>query len=131
NDDKFGNKIFSLGGAFLVPYANRIRGKASSDGNELATTIAGKLVNLPANWVGKNPGAEKVAMHGLMLTSKFQNVQQRSTLQASTISGIFHAGNWDGHWASSTDMSVRITLHNDAVEFMVTAKNAGKDPLPV
>jgi hypothetical protein len=28
NDDKFGNKIFTIGGAFLVPFANRIRGQA-------------------------------------------------------------------------------------------------------
>ena len=131
NDDKFGNKIFSLGGAFLVPYANRIRGKASSDGNELATTIAGKSVNLPANWVGKNPGAEKVAMHGLMLTSKFQNVQQRNAPEASTVSGTFHAGDWDGHWVSDTDILVRVVMRNDSVEFFVTAKNAGKDPLPM
>jgi aldose 1-epimerase len=130
-DDKFGNKVFTLGGAFLVPYANRIRGKVSSNGSEITTSIAGQTVTLPANWSGKNPGAEKLAMHGLMLTSKFENVQQRNTAQASTISGIFHAGNWDGHWPSSTDMSIRITLRNDSVEFMVTAKNAGKEPLPM
>src|SRR5438270_8850490 len=37
-DDKFGNKIFSLGGAFLVPFANRIRGKVSSHGSEITTS---------------------------------------------------------------------------------------------
>src|SRR5204863_116280 len=42
HDDKFGNKIFTIGGAFLVPYANRIRGKVSSDGNEITTTVAGQ-----------------------------------------------------------------------------------------
>lgn len=131
NDDKFGNKIFSVGGAFLVPYANRIRGKVTPDGSEITTSIAGQTVNLPANWVGKNPGAEKVSMHGLMLTSKFQNVRQVSTADASTVSGIFHAGNWDSHWVSDTDMSVRIALRNDSVEFMLTAKNVGKEPLPI
>lgn len=130
NDDKFGNKIFTIGGAFLVPYANRIRGQVSSDGAEITTTIAGQTVNLPANWSGKNPQAEKVSMHGLMLTSKFQDVQRRSTADASTVSGIFHAGDWNGHWPSSTDMSARIVLRNDFIEFTLTAKNVGKDPLP-
>jgi aldose 1-epimerase len=131
HDDKFGNKVFTIGGAFLVPYANRIRGKVSSDGNEITTSVAGQTVQLPANWSGKNPGAEKVSMHGLMLTSKFEGVHQRSTPDASAVSGIFHAGNWNGHWPSSTDMSVRVALSNQAVEFTVTAKNVGKDPLPM
>ena len=131
HDDKFGNKVFTIGGAFLVPYANRIRGKVSSDGNDITTSVAGQTVHLPANWSGKNPGAEKVSMHGLMLTSKFEGVHQRSTSDASTVSGIFHAGNWNGHWPSSTDMSVRVALSNQAVEFTVTAKNVGKDPLPM
>src|SRR5207302_3252432 len=108
HDDNFGNKVFTIGGAFLVPYANRIRGKVSSDGNDITTTVAGQTVHLPANWSGKNPGAEKHSMHGLMLTSKFENVRQHSTPQASTVSGIFHAGDWNGHWPSSTDMSVRV-----------------------
>ena len=131
HDDKFGNKVFTIGGALLVPYANRIRGKVSSDGNDITTSVAGQTVHLPANWSGKNPGAEKHAMHGLMLTSKFENVRQRSTPDASTVSGIFHAGDWNGHWPSSTDMSVRVALSNQAVEFTVTAKNVGEAPLPM
>jgi galactose mutarotase-like enzyme len=130
-DDKFGNKIFTIGGAFLVPYANRIRGKVSSDGNDITTSVAGQSVHLPANWSGKNPGAEKHSMHGLMLKSKFENVQQHSGPQASTVSGIFHAGDWEGHWPSNTDVTVRVALSNQAADFTVTAKNVGKDPLPI
>jgi aldose 1-epimerase len=131
NDDKFGNKVFTLGGAFLVPYANRIRGQVSADGATITTKLAGQTASLPANWSGKNPGAEKVSMHGLMLTSKFQDVQQQNTADASTVSGVFHAGNWDGHWPSSTDVSVRVALRDDSAEFSVTAKNVGNDPLPI
>lgn len=131
NDDKFGNKIFTIGGAFLVPYANRIRGQLSSDGSTITTKLAGQTDTLPANWSGKLPGAERVSMHGLMLTSKFQDVQQENSAEASTVSGIFHAGNWDGHWPSSTDVSVRIALRNDSAEFTITARNVGQDPLPM
>ena len=131
HDDKFGNKIFTIGGAFLVPYANRIRGKVSSDGNEITTTVAGQTVHLPANWSGKNPGAEKHSMHGLMLTSKFENVGQHSAPDASTVSGTFHAGDWSGHWPSSTDVTVKVALTNQAAELTITAKNVGKEPLPM
>jgi galactose mutarotase-like enzyme len=131
NDDKFGNKIFSIGGAFLVPYANRIRGHVSADGSEIETKLAGKSDMLPANWSGKNPGAEKVAMHGLMLSSKFLNIQQRNTAEAASVSGILHAGNWNGHWPSNTEVMIRISLRNDAAEFMITARDVGKEPLPM
>lgn len=131
NDDKFGNKIFTIGGAFLVPYANRIRGQVSADGNTITTKLAGQTAKLPANWSGKLRDAERVSMHGLMLTSKFENIQQQNTADASTVSGTFHAGDWNGHWPSSTDVDVKVELRNQFAEFTITAKNVGKDPLPM
>src|SRR5664280_1832926 len=65
-DDEFGNQIFKMGGAILLPFANRIRGKASADGKTIIADVAGKTVTLAANWSGNNPGAEKHAIHGLM-----------------------------------------------------------------
>jgi hypothetical protein len=52
-DDEFGNEIFKIGGAILLPYANRIRGKLSADGKTIIATVAGKSVTLPANWSGE------------------------------------------------------------------------------
>ena len=56
-DDEWGNKVFHMGGAVLLPFPNRITGKLSSDGKKIQATVAGKSVSLPANWRGKNPGA--------------------------------------------------------------------------
>src|ERR1039457_1615077 len=77
-DDEFGNQIFKIGGTILLPYANRIRGKVSPDGKTIIADVAGKTVTLAANWSGNNPGAEKHAIHGLMLRSKFEDVTQKS-----------------------------------------------------
>ncbi len=49
----------------------------------------------------------------------------------STISAVLHAGNFDGHWLSDTDVKVETTLSHDAFEMTVTAKNVGHDPLPM
>ena len=49
-DDQNGNASFSFGGAFLVPYPNRIIGPVSSDGTTLTTKWHGKTITLPANW---------------------------------------------------------------------------------
>lgn len=130
-NDEFGNESFKIGGAFLVPYVNRIRGKLSADGKTIETTIAGKEMSLPANWKGKNPGAEPHAMHGLILSAKFQDVKSMNGSTESTASAIFHGGNFGGHWLSKTDVTIRTVLKDNALDLEVTAKNVGDEVLPV
>jgi aldose 1-epimerase len=130
-DDEFGNEIFKIGGAILLPFANRIRGNLSPDGKTITATVAGRSVTLPANWSGANPGAEKHSIHGLMRRSRFQNVITRDGVQDSAVNAIFHAGNFDGHWLSDTDVEVQTTLSHDAFEMTVTAKNVGPRLLPM
>jgi galactose mutarotase-like enzyme len=130
-NDPYGNESFKLGGAILVPFANRIRGTLSADGKTIETQIAGKPVTLLANWAGQKPGAEKHAMHGMILDAKFEDVNVTNNADESHVDGIFHAGNFGGHWPSSTDVSVRTTLRDTAVEMEVTVKNVGQEMLPV
>lgn len=131
DNDSFGNNSFKLGGAILLPYPNRIRGTLSQDGTTLQTTIDGQQVTLPANWHGKNPNAEVHAMHGLIFSSDFKDVKHENGPKESTVSAVLHAGNFGGHWLSDTDVYVQMTLKNDAVDIVVTAKNVGKEPLPM
>ncbi len=65
--DEYGTQSFKMGGAILAPFANRIRGKLSADGKTITTNINGKPMQLTANWKGQSPGAERHAMHGLIL----------------------------------------------------------------
>ncbi|MFY9804008.1 MAG: aldose 1-epimerase [Candidatus Acidiferrales bacterium] len=131
DNDSFGNNSFKIGGALLLPYPNRIRGTLSKDGMTLETTIAGQQVSLPANWKGKNPGAEVHAMHGLILSSDFKDVKHQNGAKESTVSAILHAGNFGGHWLSDTDVSVEMALKDNALDIIVTTKNVGKQPLPM
>ncbi len=130
-DDQWGTQVFRMGGAILLPFANRIRGKLSPDGKTITANVAGKQVVLDANWSGNNPGAEKHAIHGLMLRSKFQDVKASDGPNASTVSAMLHAGNFDGHWLSDTDVHVEAELKDSSFELTVTAKNVGKEPLPM
>jgi aldose 1-epimerase len=129
--DLNGNASFSFGGAFLVPYPNRIRGKLSADGKTITTEWKGKQITLPANWAGKKPGAEKHAMHGLILASKTDDVHVENTPDGQTVTGVIHAGNFGGYWPSQTDLNFTISLSGDAVEATITAKNVGNDPEPL
>jgi galactose mutarotase-like enzyme len=126
-DDFMGDKSFSFGGAILLPYANRIRGRLLPDGCTLETDIMGHTVRLPANWHGQHPGAEKCAMHGLILATPVEVVEA----QPDHVTAILHAGNFGGHWLSLTDVLVEATLRASAFELSVTARNIGTDLLPV
>ncbi len=130
-DDEFGNQVFKIGGAILLPFANRIRGKLSPDGKTITATAAGRTVTLPANWSGNNPGAEKHAIHGLMRQAHFQNVLTRNGVQDSSVNATYHANNFDGHWLSDTDVEVETTLSHSAFEMTVTARNVGHGLLPM
>ena len=130
-DDHYGNASFSFGGAFLVPYPNRIRGKLSADGKTLTTEWHGKTITLPANWPGKSPGAEPVAMHGLILASKADDVKTETTADGQTVTGTIHAGDFGGHWLSQTDLDFTIALKGDAVDATITAKNVGNEDEPI
>jgi galactose mutarotase-like enzyme len=129
--DQYGNASFSFGGAFLVPYPNRIRGTLSSDGKTISTTWNGKTLTLPANWAGKNPGAEKHAMHGLIMASKAQDVTVVDNGDGQTLTGVIHAGDFGGHWLSKTNLLFKIELHGDAVDATITAQNIGDEPEPM
>ncbi len=129
-NDKFGNMSFStFGGAYLVPYANRIRGMLSADGQTITTEWHGKKLVLPANWSGKNPGAERHSIHGLILTRKADDM--KISPDGTSITAHIHAGDFGGHWLSSTDLTIRIDLHADTVDSTIIAKNVGSEPEPM
>jgi len=130
-DDAFGDLGYRLGAAFLFPYPNRIRGKLSADGKTLTTSWQGHPLTLPANNIGSKPGAERHAMHGLILKAKTDDVKEKAIPGGKEISGIVHGGDFGGHWFSKSDLVITISLTADAVDTTVTAKNVGKEAEPV
>jgi len=130
-DDYMGNKSFAFGGAILLPYANRIRGYPSPDRKSIETKILGTMVRLPANGGGKAIGAEQFAIHGLILKSDVTGVSKTSTVQEDRVTAYLSAGNFGGHWLSNTDVSFELILRSDAFILSVTAKNTGKETLPI
>lgn len=126
-DDFPGNASYSLGGALLIPYANRIRGELSPDGRTIRAKVLDRMVQLPANWGGRKPGAERYAMHGLFLdTPVRETIEEQDSLRA-----IFQAGDFGQRWVSATELSFENVLRSDAFTLTVTARNVGDEPLPV
>ncbi len=130
-DNANGDLSYRLGSAFLVPYPNRIRGKLSGDGKTLSAEWRGHTITLPANNIGSKPGAERHAMHGLILKSKTDDVKERDIPGGKEVTGVIHAGDFGGHWLSKTDLDFTITLTADAVDAVVVAKNVGHEEEPI
>ncbi len=131
-DDQNGNASFSFGGAFLVPYPNRIVGPVSSDGATVTAKWHGKTITPPANWYNSADHTKnKHAMHGLILASQTQDVQTQSIADGQTLTGVIHAGDFGGHWLSQTDLSFVISLTGSAVDATIVAKNVGKQDEPM
>ncbi len=130
-DDSVGNRSFAGGGAFLVPYPNRIRGKLSPDGKTLTTEWHGKTLTLPANFSGKKDGAEVHSIHGLILKTPAESLNTETTADGQTETGVIHAGDFGGHWLSKTDLTFSIALTGGAIDAIITAKNVGDEPEPM
>jgi aldose 1-epimerase len=126
-EDFCGNLSFSFGAAVLLPYANRIRGTPAENGREIVVSICGEEVRLPANWGGRRFGAERYAMHGLILNRVFAIVDETE----DRIRGVLRAGDFAGHWVSSTDVEVGYRLEPERLSLTVQATNAGEHPLPM
>ena len=130
-DSANGDLGYRLGSAFLVPYPNRIRGKLSADGKTLTTEWQGHTITLPANNIGKNPGAERHAMHGLILKAKAEDLKTHDIPGGQQLTGVIHAGDFGGHWLSKTDLDFTIDLRADAIDVTVVAQNVGKEAEPI
>lgn len=126
-DDAFGNKSFSLGGALLAPYANRIRGRELAGSREIETQIDGRTWRLPRNWGGKAAGAAQYAMHGLILDAPVA-VER---LGPDHVEGRLDAGDFGGRWPSGAEFAFAWRLADGALHLRVEVRNTGAAPLPV
>jgi len=126
-DDFMGVHSFRFGGALLLPFANRIRGELMPDGCTIRTKILDRDVLLPADWHGSRPGAEKCALHGLILAAGLHLTHVNTDYVKATL----NAGDFDGHWLSKTTVTVEARLRSESVEFSATASNSGNELLPV
>ena len=126
-EDFAGNRSFAYGGALLVPFANRIRGRAREGSREIDAVVDGRPARLPRNWGGKAPGAEQYSMHGLILDAAVPFEQP----SPGVVRGRLQAGDFGGRWPSRTELAIEWRLAAGALTLTVEARNIGDQPLPM
>jgi aldose 1-epimerase len=124
-EDAYGNLNHSFGGAFLIPFSSRLSGELSADKKTVTATWHGKSIALPNDFLGH------YAVHGLLNQLKAEDLHVIETADGQTLTAIIHAGNFDGHWLSKTDLLFRIELKAESVDITVTAVNVGQEPEPM
>jgi aldose 1-epimerase len=126
-----GNESYLFGGAVLIPYANRIRGKLAADRRTVEARVLGREVTLPANAGGRRPGAEQYSMHGLVLDADAGEIERRTTGEEDAVRGTLHAGDFGGRWISDAEIHFENALRSDSFTLRITVRNAGREILPV
>jgi galactose mutarotase-like enzyme len=124
-DDAFGNLSHAFGGAFLIPFTSRAGGELSDNKSIVKVVWHGKTIHLPNDYLGH------YSVHGLLNMMKAEDVHVANTSDGQTLTAVIHAGDFNGHWLSKTDVHFRIALTSEAVDLRVTATNVGDEPEPM
>jgi aldose 1-epimerase len=124
-EDAFGNLNHSFGGAFLIPFTSRAGGELSADKSLVNVVWRGKTIHLPNDYLGH------YSVHGLLNTMKAEDPHVTNTPDGQTLTAVIHAGDFNGHWLSKTDVHFTVALMRDAVDIRVTATNVGDEPEPM
>jgi aldose 1-epimerase len=117
---------YSMGGAILLPYANRVTGRPTPDGSFIQTAWGRHALTLPSSGAGQD-----TAIHGLFNTLIADSVDTEQMPDGQLATGNFHAGNFGGRWPSSTDVTVTVSLSRRNMDITVTARNIGNEAEPM
>jgi galactose mutarotase-like enzyme len=130
-DDEFGNQTFHMGAAFLIPFANRVLGDLPTDDRPVTAQWGRTTLHLTANFPSTAPDIRHYAIHGMLSNEQVAHYSQRSVRDGGAIEGIFHCGDFHGHWPSRTDVDIRVSLTGSEVLLSVRASNVGKEAEPM
>lgn len=126
-DPADGNRAFMKGGAYLIPFANRIRGTQGKDGKTIEVSDGlGNTIPLPANWSGKAKGAERHAIHGRISRSHFKISKTWENAIEAGVEAKFQAGDFHCGWPSKTEITMAQMLQHSRFIVSIESRNVGE-----
>jgi aldose 1-epimerase len=121
DDDANGSASTTLGGAVLVPWAQRLSGSSTNTQGTLSTIWNGKQLSFPA----ENPSSN-MSVEGLLLNRGADSVKSDVLPDGQSVVAVFHAGDFSGNWLSTIDVTVEAQLTAHDLDLTITAHNTGQ-----
>jgi aldose 1-epimerase len=125
DDDANGSASTTLGGAVLLPWAQRLSGTSTNTQGTLSTIWNGKRLSFAAENAGSN-----MSVQGLLLNRAADSVKSDVLPDGQSVVAVFHAGDFSGNWLSTIEVTVEAQLTAHDLDLTVTAKNTGQQPAP-
>jgi aldose 1-epimerase len=129
--DANGAKSLSMGAAIEMPWAGRISGWSTPDGKNLSTMWRGTRLILPTDAKDSYGVAGVVAAGGLLLKQPADSINTNVMPDGGEAQATFHAGNFDGHWPSQTEIMTTVALSGKALTMKIVARNTGNTAEPM
>jgi galactose mutarotase-like enzyme len=125
DDDANGSASTTLGGAILMPWAQRLSGTSTGTQGMLSTDWNGKRLSFPSENAGSNMSVE-----GLLLNRGADSVKSDVLPDGQSVIATFHAGDFSGNWLSTINVTVEAQLTAHDLDLTLTATNTGQQPSP-
>jgi aldose 1-epimerase len=129
--DVNGAKSLAMGAAIEMPWAGRISGVSAPDEKSLSTIWHGTRLVLPTDAKDSYGVAGAVAAGGLLLKQPSDSINTNVMPDGGEAQATFHAGNFDGHWPSQTEVSTTVQLSGKAMTIKIVARNTGTTAEPM
>jgi aldose 1-epimerase len=126
-----GAKSLTMGAALEIPWAGRISGAATPDGEILNTTWRGMHFTLPADTKDSDGGSSATAAGGLLLSQASDSVTTTVMPDGGETLVTFRPGNFGDHWPSQTEIKTTVALSGRAIDIRVIARNTGSTAEPI
>jgi galactose mutarotase-like enzyme len=127
--DSYGQKSLSMGGAFEIPWAGRMGGVPTPDGESMMAVWTGQTMVLPALPLdGDGPPS---AVGGLFMKRQANVIDKQPTPDGWVSKAVYDADGFESHWLSKTEVTTEVALTSRSMELSVTAKNTGSVSEPV
>lgn len=131
DEDAEGEASLKMGAAFELPWAGRIFGTPMPGGLSVLANWNGHGIALPAlatEGSAKNDGSSE---GGLFLRRAASSAQPSTMLDGGVAEASFDAGDFNGHWPSTTQVKTSVILRATTIDLTVTATNTGSEPEPM
>ena len=125
--DPFGNLSFMSGGAFMIPFSNRIRGETHLASSTIVSQVGSKKVNLSPNSKGQRPGAEAHALHGLILNKEILLTEMFADDSCARVKAELSGTDFGVGWPSKTHLFFAFEMQATSLQIKVQAKNVGNE----